>query len=183
MYSDRRARVASDHTQELPGVLNASTADSETDADYEEREHAQRGRPNASYHDTAALRAAAARLPAALGSLLGGQVSRLELRLAVVQAVRCPDVVRKDVDRGIVWDDVGLGIRALGMQRLRTALLRESEPERALKLLLLYERTAPFAHGKVSGVLCVARSMENKLLVAGKVWRDPPATPRVPVAL
>ena len=69
------------------------------------------------------------------------------------------------------------------MQRLRTALLRESEPERALKLLLLYERTAPFAHGKVSGVLCVARSMENKLLVAGKVWRDPPATPRVPVAL
>ena len=69
------------------------------------------------------------------------------------------------------------------MQRLGTALLREAEPERALKLLLLYERTAPFAHGKVSGMLCVARSMENKLLVAGKVWRDPPATPRVPVAL
>ena len=116
--------------------------DPETDADYEDREHAQRGRPNA-YHGTAALRAAAARLPAALGSLLGGQVSRLEvrrlakvgvrgparavgrdesctsagvsgthleLRLAVVQAVRYPDVVRKDVDRGIVWDDIGLGI-------------------------------------------------------------------------
>lgn len=88
MLTEARASRATTHRS----VQESSTPrqrDPETDADYEEREHAQRGRPNA-YHGTAALRAAAARLPAALGSLLGGQVSRLEVRRLAKVGVRGP---------------------------------------------------------------------------------------------
>ena len=87
--TDARASRATTH-RSFQESSTPRQRDSETDADYEERAHAQRGRPNASYHDTAALRAAAARLPAALGSLLGGQVSRLEVRRLEKVGVRGP---------------------------------------------------------------------------------------------